>query len=569
MAIATLLLVALTLAVIAYRSGARASAPLREMRLDVVLPLDVFPRDVALSPDGTQIVAARPGHLWLRPLGSEAGHAIAGTEGVNAGLPFWSPDGQSVAFFDVPSQLKRIDLATGLIRSLATAPQAVGGSWGSTGTILFVPSLASPVIRVGEAGGATSPATRLATGQQGHRFPQFLPDGRHFVYVAVGTPETRGLYIASLDDPDNARRLMDTESGVVVAPPDTLLFMRQGALMAQRLDVESLRLTGDPEPVARQVVAISNQFNALLASASANGSLVYRRDLGARQLTWFDRSGRQLEVVGEPDDGQQAGFNQSSGRISRDGRRLALQRTVNGNADIWLVDLSRGSQTRLTIDEVRDASAVWSPDGTRLVFGSERNGVYDMYEKPADGSPSEVLVLASAQHKMPEDWSSDGGFIVYNSQDARGRDLWALPMTGERKPIPIATSRFEEWNARFSPDGRWIAYQSDESGRPQIYLQPFPGPGRRVQVSSTRGVVPRWRQDGRELFFLGTDDQLMSVSVSLTDATVQVGTPAVLFAVPDGSSFLPSPDGQRFLVSTLIRDPAPLTLLLNWARTRK
>ena len=567
-AVGVLLVAASAGLAMAYRAAARVPALPEEMRLDVVLPPDTNLRDVSISPDGRQLAIGTARHLSLRSLQSETTQPIPATEGMLAAGPFWAPDSRSIAFFDLPTQLKRIDLATGLVRNLAPAPQALGGSWGSSGTILFAPSLLSPIYRIAEAGGAASPATRLAKGHQGHRFPQFLPDGRHFIFLAVGTPDSRGLYVSSLDDPDHARRLVDTDMGAVVAPPDTLLFMRNGVLMAQRLDLEGLQLRGDAEPVASRVVAISNQFNTLLASASHTGSIIYRRDLGQRQLVWFDRSGRQLETVGEPDDGQQSGFSLGSGRMSRDGRYLTVQRTVNGNADIWLVDLLRGSRTRLTSEEVRDGGGVWSHDATRLVFFSERNGIYDLYEKPADGSKSATLLYASAEHKAAEDWSADDRFILYDAQHPGGRDLWALPLTGDRKPIPVATTRFEEWNGQFSPDGHWVTYQSDESGRPEIYLQPFPGPGRRVQVSTNRGTGPRWRQDGNELFYTGPDNRLMSVSVSLNGSEPKVGVPTMLFMAVD-ELFLPSPDGQRFLYSKLVRDPEPLTLLLNWARPAK
>jgi hypothetical protein len=569
--VAILLVSTLALAAAAYRARSGTTAPAPEMRLEVATPPDSDMRDFALSPDGGQLLFKRGSAFWVRDLQFESARPVPGTDGLEGGWPFWSPDGQSIGFF-ANDRLKRIELATGVVRDLAAAAQAIGGSWGSSGTILFVPALSSPVLRVPERGGPAIPATHLLPGQVGHRFPQMLPDGQHFLFLAMGTTENRGLYLGTLESPDDARHLMDTDSSATFVAPDVVLFMRSGALMAQRLDLDRRELVGDPEPIAARVIALSNQYNQLLVSASSRGSLVYRTDTSRWQLIWTDRSGREIEAVGEPDGAQQQGLTMSGGRITRDGRLLSLQRTVDGNADVWLLDLTRGVPTRFTLGDERDAAAVWSPDGRRLVFGSERNGVYDLYEKPADGSTADTLLLASSEHKVPEDWSPDGRYLLYHAQHpSTDRDLWVLPMTGARTPQPIATTASEEWAARFSPDGQWIAYDSNESGRSEIYLQRFPGPGGKVQVSTSGGGRPHWRGDGRELYYLAPGKRLMSVPITMPGSDVEVGTPTVLFTAPATTAdvFLPSPDGQRFLFSVVVEPPGPLTMLLNWRGLRR
>jgi Tol biopolymer transport system component len=570
-AVAVLLVCTSALGLIVYRGRPSRLLVAGEMRVDIALPGAANSGDFTLSPDGRNLLFAQANQLWLRPLESETARPVAGTEDFDK-FPFWSPDGRSIGLF-TPTQLKRIDLATGLARNLAAASQALGGSWGSRGDIVFVPSLSSPVFRIGAGGGAMSQVTQLGPGHVGHRFPHFLPDGRHFLFLVMGAPDKQGIYLGSIDAPHDMHRLMESDSPAVFAPPDAVLFMRKGTLMAQRLDVERRELRDTPEPVGSRVAVWSNYFNALLVSASATASIAYRANLGERQLVWLDRSGREVGSVGGPDAAQQTGFTINSGRISPDGR----ERTVDGNADLWLLDLGRGVPSRFTFTEVRDAAGVWSPDGRRLVFGSERRGVYDLYEKQADGSRAEVELFASPEHKTAEDFSPDGRYLLYHAyRPSTDRDLWVLPLTGPRTPIPIANTPFEEWLARFSPDGRWIAYQSDESGRPEVYVQSFPRRGSKVQVSTGGATSPQWRQDGRELFYLGPRGRVTCVPIELTPETVESGAPVVLFTAPrdaemsdSGYRFLVSGDGKRFLFSNVVENPPPVSLILNWAGPRR
>ena len=240
-----------------------------------------------------------------------------------------------------------------------------------------------------------------------------------------------------------------------------------------------------------------------------------------------------------------------------------MQRTVNGNADVWVLDTERGVQRRLTFGDERDDSPAWSPDGSRVAFSSERTGVFDLFERPADGSAGETALLTSPEPKEVEDWSPDGRNLLFNVQSREGdRDLWVLPIAGDRKPVQLTQTPFEEVNSRFSPDGRWIAYQSNETGRSEIYVQSIPDPTVKVQVSARGGVQPYWRRDGRELFY-EADQRIMAVSIDLSATTVRPGVPVALFQ--STGNWWPSPDGQRFLIAEETEPPAPITLLLNWA----
>jgi Tol biopolymer transport system component len=281
-------------------------------------------------------------------------------------------------------------------------------------------------------------------------------------------------------------------------------------------------------------------------------------------LTWFDRSGRQIGTVGGQDMDQPADI-----RLAPDGRSVAFRRMVGGNMDVWLMDIARGILRRFTSDAARDYEALWSPDGSRIAFSSDRNGVLDLYEKAVDGAGTESLLLESPEHKNIYDWSLDGRFILYGPQNSKtGQDLWALPLDGDRKPLAVAQTPFQEVNGRFSPDGRWIAYVLNESGRNEIHVQPFPGPGAKSQISTGGGNLPQWRRDGREIVYLGPDNRLMAVPVMLpvNGSVAEAGTPVALFQTRPGSEFAASPDGQRFLVNTLPEDAAtpPITVILNW-----
>jgi Tol biopolymer transport system component len=288
------------------------------------------------------------------------------------------------------------------------------------------------------------------------------------------------------------------------------------------------------------------------------GPVAYRANAGERQLRWVNRSGQTISLLGGPDPAQP-----NEAILSPDGRMAALSRMLGGNLDIWLLETARDVRQRLTSDPAYEYDPVWSPDGSRIVFGSTRKGAIDLYEKPLGGT--ETLLYESAESKNPLDWSPDGRWLLFAVQNPKtARDLWVLPMTGEGKPTAIAQSPYEETNARFSPDGRWVAYQSNESGRFEIYIQPFPGPAAKSQVSTAGGTFPQWRHDGKELFYLGLDNRVISQSVSLNGSRIEPGQALPLFSITPGAFFTTSADGQRFLINEITKPPAPITILLNW-----
>jgi Tol biopolymer transport system component len=330
-----------------------------------------------------------------------------------------------------------------------------------------------------------------------------------------------------------------------------------------------LTLTGHPAPLAEQVAAVS---------ASRDGPIVYRAipRAGLRQMVWIDRSGKEIGRVGNPDGNVLQGGDLT---LSPDGRYVALNRIVDGNSDIWLMDTERGVLSRFTFETAMNHALRWSPDGRHVVFNSNKSGVFDLYVKSATGAGSEELLLSTPQNKSASDWSPDGRFLLFRSVDpVTSHDLWALPLDGDRKPFPVVRTNFVEAFGQFSPDGKWVAYQSNESGRPEVYAQPFPGPGPKLQISTNDGAQMRWRRDGRELFYLALDSRMMAVPIRPTanGEGLVPGEPVPLFTTRVGDimglqagynlSYVISPDGRRFLMNTVVEEPAfaPITVILNW-----
>jgi eukaryotic-like serine/threonine-protein kinase len=540
-----------------YFSRAPADAP--EMRMQIATPGGHL-TNFALSPDGRKIVfqatAEGKTQLWLRSLDSETAQPLTGTD--DAYRPFWSPDSRSIGFF-ANGHLKRIDVTGGPILVLGSAPNPHGGTWSQDGVILFTPQSSGPISRVPAQGGEAESLTHVhLPGITGDWWPYFLPDGRHFLFFAWGTPEKKGVYVASIDSKE-VRRLFDANSEAVFTPPDLVLYARQGALVAQRVDMNKWEPVGDPRPVAKTVAVRNTCGYCAAVSASTVGPIAYRSTGAERQMVWTDRSGHDTGTVGAPDAVLRYSF-----KLALNGRTVAFARDGE-NTDIWLLDIINGVPQRFTFDAANKYSPTWSPDSSRIVFSWDPAGVLDLYEKRLDGAGNGTLLWSSGEHKDAQDWSVDGRFILYtNSSATTGWDLWALPLVGNKKPLEVAHTAFNEDSGRFSPEGRWVAYQSNETGRNEIYVQPFPGPGGKKQITSGGGTSPQWGRDGRELFFLTPDRSLAAAPITMNGSAIEADKPVVLFTLPPESAYAASRDGQRFLVSKIVKEASPITILLNW-----
>jgi Tol biopolymer transport system component len=560
-----------------------------ETRLEIATAPTMDPVSLAISGDGRTLafVATDDGRsrLWLRRLDSGSARSLPGTDG--AYYPFWSPDNRSVGFF-ADGKLKRIDLDTTSVQVLADASAGRGGTWNDEGIILFAPQ-AGPIFRIPASGGTPRQVTHPDEQRLSHRFPWFLPDGQHFLYFvrpSVGIPDVRGVYVGHIDGSE-PRRLVDADVAGVLAGSERLLFVRQGTLFAQSFDTTRLALSGEPFPVASQVIN-NTAFGAAAVSASSSGLFVYRSGPAERRLfTWFDRTGRELGTVGDADTG-----DPSDPALSPDGRELVLSREVDENRDLWVLDTLRGVPRRLTHDAGIDRSATWSPDGTRLVFTANRGGTGELYQLASSGGSDEELLLSTLDAKQAADFSPDGQFLLFRSQNLKTRyDIWAVQLNRRqsadpleradgKEPFVVVRTNSDERDPQFSPDGKWIAYESDESGRFEIYVQPFPGPGAKWPVSKGGGAQVRWPRRGGELFYIALDNRLMAVAIRL-DAerqTVSAGDPVPLFTTNVGGAvtvrrqqYVVSADGQRFLMNT-IKDQAstsPITVVQNWQQPGK
>jgi Tol biopolymer transport system component len=560
----SVLVAVLAIPTVRYLSRSRTDTP--EMRLEINTPSTAAPLEFALSPDARYITfvasGGGPQRLWLRALDKTDAQPLAGTEG--ADFPFWSADSRSIAF-TASGKLQRIDIGGGPPQVLAITTVTRGGTWNADGTILFNASL-GPLSRVTASGGDAVAFTQLDPRLLFHIFPQFLPDGRHFLFFASGTPETSGLYLGSIDA-TKLKRLVAADTNGAYLPSGMTVFIRGTSLIAQHLDLKRGELTGDPIRLADPVSSSGLGFGAF--SVSADGRIAYRGGgLGLRQLNWYDRAGKVVGKTGESDSGTPA-----YPELSPDGRTLALQRFTQSNNDVWLMDLIRGGMTRFTFDSAVESAPIWSPDGMRIVFYSTRKGHADLYVKASSGAGAEEVLLETPNNKYPQDWSKDGNFVLYSEADPKtGRDLWALPLKGkDAKPIVVVRTPFEELSGQFSPDGHWVAYQTNESGRFEIVVQPFPNPTGKWQVSTGGGIQPRWSADGKQLYFIGPDETLMAASITL-NPTFAAGTPVALFPLtlaPGGAAnrqqYAVSRDG-RFLASQPVEESTtmPITLILNW-----
>jgi len=545
---------------------------------------------LSLSPDGRRLAfttgqsgSAVGGTLWVRDLESLDARPLPGTE--NSSSPFWSPDGKFIAFAD-GTALKKIEVSGGPPQKIADSPTAVGlGAWNKDGLIVFGTRGIGPLYRVPASGGTPVPLTAINESQaeRGHSFPVFLPDQKRLLYVKLsGRDDIEGVYVRSIDDKpdqDSGARLLRVTLGPLAVVDHglgrQLLFIRDSTLMSQPFDADQVQLSGDAQPVAEHVgsagsFAFFTAGGDVLAYRTGTSSIV-----NAEQLTWNDRKGNVLARVG---DTLAVSFGTSSVSIAPDGRRAAVLISQAVAADLWLVDLERGLPTRLTSSEAGEASPVWSPDGRRLAFRSSRvqNVAFDLYWKDVDGTGEETPIVPKLTPGLPNDWSPDGNFILFTrAPDANIVDIFALSV--EQKQVqPVLQTRFAESAARLSADGRWMAYISNESGQNEVYVRPFtiadgkPSVGPKWRVSTTGGVVPRWRRDGKELFYRNAAGDFMAVDVKATGETIQTSAPRQLFpAIPGVHAWDVTADGQRFLISTPLRTTAapvadPVTVVLNW-----
>ncbi|MGI8785792.1 MAG: protein kinase domain-containing protein [Acidobacteriota bacterium] len=546
------------------------------VRSNIALPETVLfsvaaGNSLAISPDGRRlaIVAGERGKqsILLRSLYSFSVQVLPGTEG--ATLPFWSPDSRSIGFF-ADRKLKKTDLSGGPAVTLCDAPPW-GGAWNGDGVILF--GSREGLYRVPAVGGTPVLLAKADPSRQEtfHRWPWFLPDGAHFLYaVQSNTPENRGVYVGSLDSSETTR-LIPTNSMTIYSPAGYLLFVQDGTLMAQPFDATGLKVTGEAFPAAQEVG--SHPVSGLAAfSVSGNGVLAYAAGFRPNfRLGWYDRRGAQLEQIGEP-----AAYRAPA--LSPDGNTIAVQIMDSDGAfsDIWLFEKKRGSWTRFTFNPGNDLEPVWSPDGTRILFASNRR----LFQKIASGAGKDELVYKSDRFLIPTDWSRDGRFILFQSGTSTTKsDVWALPLFGDRKAYPVLQGEFDEKRGCLSPDGKWIAYTSNESGTSEIYVQSFPLTGGKWLISAKGkgGDQPAWRREGKELFYLAPDDKIMSVSVNAGSSSFDPGVPKVLFEANLSTlgdyrnHYVPSADGQRFLIYTPVQQALspPINVVLNWTADLK
>ena len=536
------------------------------------------PTFLTLSPDGRHLAFSADNRIYVRAIDQLDARALNGAEGT--GWPFWSPDGRYLAFAS-GGKLKKIDINGGPPLTLCGVNTIFPGAWGPDGTIL-IGQLGDGIYRVPASGGTLTRVTKVdpSRGESRHTFPQFLPDGRRFLYVAASvTVEKNMLYAASLDS-DSRTQIMPAESNVAFVPSQPrsshgyLVFARQTTLLARPFDASALRPTGEPFPIAESVTMAPPTIGASLQSAyftvATAGSSLAWSPAGARErhLTWFDRSGRQGSPLGAP-----AIIN--SIRLFRDSDRAvaSIDDPANGTRDLWVLDADRGTTSRLTFDHAGADNPVLSPDGSRVAFNATNGKVLNLFQQSTTGAGRPELLLESDQNKLPTDWSADGRYLVYHVLPLNGKyEIWAVsnpagPAT-DRKVLPVIRTPADTTYARISPDGKWVAYQSDESGRYEIYVQPFrPGepPSAKWQISTSGGARPHWRRDGKEICFFSVD-KMMAVEAKTTGEILQPGLPKPLFPLAAGFAIDMSGDGQRFLIGFGGPQPntRPIIVTRNW-----
>jgi len=565
LAAALFAVLALSLAVLHFREKP-AEARLVQFKIAPPGALETGFGHTALSPDGRRLTFLARGadgkaRFWLRSLDSLNAQSLPGTEG--GAFAFWSPDSRYLGFFD-GKYLKKIEATSGGVAQVVCETGSFqGAAWSSDGSILFARVLDS-IYRVPASGGEPVRLTELdqARKESRHYWPNMLPDGRHFVYVVTSPlPEARCVWVASLANPADRRRVLPDVS-MAAFSEGHVLFARGGNLMAQQFDLRSLQTQGEAVPIA---AGVNHSATAGWAdySVSGNGAIALGSAARRRQMTWFDRGGKALGAFGREALYQFISLSPDQDRVAADGQESSA------GYEIFLLDPARGTTATLASGAATGNFPVWSPDGGRVAFGSNRDGVYNIYVKAASGATGDEPLLKNERNKFLTDWSRDGRYLIYGEQQAstRNGDLWVLPMTGERKPSLYLHTDFDKRDAHFSPDGRWVAYASVESSGSQVYVQSFPGGSQRFQISTDGGGRPRWRDDGRELYYLTPAGGLMAVEVTTGDG-FQAAVPKLLFEtglVNQLVNFDVARGGQRFVMPVHAGATGPeIVVILNW-----
>jgi serine/threonine protein kinase len=574
------ILLLLPLALVHFREAAPRQAVVHSTILPPATTSFAFATNLgpmSLSPDGKRMVFAATGQdgtsqLWIRSLDSATAQRLPGTDG--GAFPFWSPDGLWVAFF-ADGKLKKVDTRGGSPVALAevAASTGYGGSWSAKGEIVYAPAAFIPLRKVSQDGGKTKSAVDY-TGGSG--FPWFLPDGEHFLFAAWAGSGHVIIRVGSLSS-TNSTAIGEADSNATYAA-GRLLYLKGTSLMAQPFDLSSLRMSGEAEPVAEGVERFLDLVTIGAFTASNSGLLAYQTGPAdaRKQLTWFDRTGKRIKTLGDP----RAFF---SIELSPDGRTLAASAPdALGNYDLWLYDVAGGLPTRFTSDPGGEFYGVWSPDGRSIILNTTRKGHYDLFRGLANSPGTEEALYTDDMDKVPTSWSPDGKSLLYFTGGGPRSELFLLPLTPDRpreplKPQPFLNTSFNEMFGQFSPDGRWVVYSSDLSGQSEIYVTPFSRPSERHRISPNGGGRPRWRRDGKELYYAALDGKLMATETRISETNVEAGPPHALLTITGYSPFAAgypyeiSADGQRILTSIPVGDAAiqPVTLVQNFTGALK